>query len=64
MTMHCFTPSIRPTMERGFMAKRSGPPVTGSFQELKATAEMLIYKGIDIIPQLVILPYDPNNLNM
>jgi hypothetical protein len=51
-------------MERGFMAKRSGPPVTGSFQELKATAEMLIYKGIDIIPQLVILPYDPNNLNM
>jgi nuclear pore complex protein Nup210 len=38
-------------------------PVTGSFQKLKANAEMLIYKGIDIIPQLVILPYDPNNLN-
>jgi hypothetical protein len=37
--------------------------VTGSFQKLKANAEMLIYKGIDIIPQLVILPYDPNNLN-
>lgn len=35
--------------------------VEASFEGLKASAELLVYTGINLTPSLVILPFDPNN---
>lgn len=35
--------------------------VTGSFEKLNTNAQLEVYKGIDLIPAKVIVPYDPNN---
>lgn len=34
--------------------------VTGKFNDLQANAELIIHRKIDLIPKLVILPYDAN----
>lgn len=35
--------------------------VTASFEKLNTNAQLEVYKGIDLIPAKVIVPYDPNN---
>lgn len=36
-------------------------PVTATFKDLHAKAELLVYQGITLSPIIVILPFDPNN---
>lgn len=38
-------------------------PVTASFENLATNAEMLVYKGIDLYPKIVFLPFDPERVN-
>lgn len=39
-------------------------PITASFENLKTNAEMLVFKGIDLYPKLVLLPYDTERVNL
>lgn len=36
-------------------------PVVGTYENLRAKAELLVYKAITLEPVKVVLPYDPNN---
>lgn len=44
-------------------AKNTGKSaVLGSFEKLKATAELQVYEKLELTPSIVFLPYDPNHL--
>lgn len=45
----------------GEALKVGSSPVVGTFENLRAKAELLVYKAITLKPAKVVLPYDPNN---
>lgn len=46
----------------GETIKTGTSAVHGSFENLKANAELQVYKKLQLTPQVVYLPYDPNHL--
>lgn len=45
----------------GETIKAGSSQVTGSYDHLRAKAELLVYKAINLTPAKVVLPYDPSN---
>lgn len=44
----------------GMTVSKGTSLVTGKFQQLEASAEMIIHRKIDLTPKLVVIPYDVN----
>lgn len=44
----------------GMTASKGTSLVTGTFEKLQASAEMIIHRKIDLIPKFVVIPYDVN----
>lgn len=45
----------------GETVKTGSTPVVAKFKALKASAELVVYSGIELVPTAVMLPYDPND---
>lgn len=49
------------TRTYGETLKSGTSPVVGTYERLKASGELQVYKKIDVQPARVVLPYDPNH---
>ncbi|KAJ6640907.1 Nuclear pore membrane glycoprotein, partial [Pseudolycoriella hygida] len=58
---HSLSRTMNGTRIYGEAVQRGVSTVTANFQNLEATAELIIYDKIDLKPQLVIIPYDANS---
>lgn len=52
--------TVNGTRIAGVTLTKGSSPVTGSFENLEAKAEMIIYSKIKLVPKLVVIPYDVN----
>lgn len=46
----------------GKTANTGKSPVFGSYEQLKASAELQVFESLELSPRIVYLPYDPNHL--
>lgn len=53
--------TVNGTRIYGEALKVGTSPVVGTYENLRAKSELLVYKALTLTPAKVVLPYDPNN---